>query len=51
MNFRQALKAAEKNIYIQAFRHCNYNQSKAAKELGVSRGTFRTKMKEWGILQ
>ena len=43
--YKQRLEDAEKTIYEEAFKVARYNQSKAAKLLGVSRGTFRTKMK------
>lgn len=48
--FKSELENAIKAVYMRAFMASNYNQLRAAKELGVSRGTFRTKMKEWGVL-
>ena len=50
-DFAQALENAEKQIYLQAYKYCNKNQSATAKALGVARGTFLTKMKRWGELK
>lgn len=51
VNFESELDAVVKGVYVKAFVACNYNQSKTAAALGVSRGTFRTKMKQWGLLK
>ena len=48
--FKTALEAAEQKIYMEAYEYTGRNQSVTAKLLGVSRGTFRTKLKEWGVL-
>lgn len=45
--FAAALQRAEAVIYQAAYHHTGYNQSVAAKLLGVSRGTFRSRLKEW----
>ena len=50
MIFKKALEKAERDIYVQAYKYYNYNQTAAAKALGVARGTFRSKMKQWGEL-
>lgn len=47
--FKQALESAEREIYLAAYEATGRNQSVAAKLLGVSRGTFRTKLKSWGV--
>lgn len=49
--FKNALEQAQRAVYLEAFKYNNYNQLAAAKSLGVSRGTFRTKMKQWGVLK
>lgn len=46
-SFSTALADAERVIYRDAYREVRYNQLQAAKLLGVSRGTFRTKMKHY----
>lgn len=48
--FKWALDAAEKEIYLAAYTSTGRNQKRAAELLGVSRGTFITRLKEWGIL-
>lgn len=50
-SFSEALEKAEKDIYIRAYKYHGENQTLAAKSLGVSRGTFITKMKKWGELK
>ena len=47
--FKTALTAAEQTIYMAAYEYTGRNQSVTAKLLGVSRGTFRTKLKSWGV--
>lgn len=47
--FEQALNEAEKTVYLAAYEAAGRNQVKAARALGVSRGTFRTKLKSWGV--
>lgn len=46
VDLKNVLELVEKEVYKQAMEMCKYNQSKAAKELGVSRNTFRTKLKQ-----
>lgn len=46
-DFSTSLKKAEATIYELALQESRYNQSKAAKSLGVSRGTLRTKVKQY----
>lgn len=45
--FDKALTEAEKYIYMTAFHENRFNQSATAKALGVSRGTFRTKLSRY----
>lgn len=45
--YEKALEEAERYIYMSAFHSTKYNQSKAAIALGVSRGTFRTKLNKF----
>jgi DNA-binding protein Fis len=42
-----AIKLVEKEVYLTAYKDSRYNQVKAAKALGVSRGTFRTRLAEY----
>lgn len=51
MNFKRALKKAERDIYIQAYKYHALNQAATAKSLGVARNTLRTKLKSWGVLK
>lgn len=44
---RAVLELAEKEIILIAMKTNKYNQSKAATNLGVSRGTLRTKLKQY----
>lgn len=46
-HYEEALEEAERYIYMSAFHSTKYNQSKAAIALGVSRGTFRTKLNKY----
>lgn len=48
--FAEALKYAEREIYFQSLRYHKYNQSAAARSLDVSRGTLRSKLKNWGYI-
>ena len=45
--FKQALEHAEREIFLRAYHHAKYNQVVTAKLLGVSRGTLRTRLKQW----
>lgn len=47
VDFAKYLENAEKSVYIKAYKYYKNNQTKAAKALGVARGTFITKMKRW----
>lgn len=47
--YKEALGAAEKEIYLAAYEWAGRNQSQTAKLLNVSRGTLITKLKEWGV--
>lgn len=47
--FKEALHTAEKEVYLKAYQYSGYNQAATAKLVGVSRGTARTKLKEYLI--
>ena len=48
--FKEALERAERDIYMEAYMYTGQNQSEAARLLGVSRTTLRTKLKKWESL-
>lgn len=41
------LEVVEPQIFAAVMRHCRNNQSEAARILGISRGTLRTKLKRY----
>lgn len=41
------LEEIETPLFRAVMEHCKYNQSKAAVMLGISRGTLRTKLREY----
>jgi transcriptional regulator with PAS, ATPase and Fis domain len=43
------LKTAERDLILQALRQCNWNKSKAARELEISRKTLLYRMGKYGI--
>ncbi|WML37386.1 sigma 54-interacting transcriptional regulator [Clostridium sp. OS1-26] len=43
------IKDQEKNIIVNALRHCNYNVSHAAKQLKICRATLYNKIKKYNI--
>jgi Fis family transcriptional regulator len=43
------MSAVEKPLLVAALEHSGYNQTKAAKALGLSRSTLRKKMDQYGI--
>lgn len=45
-----SLKDVEKNLIIQALQKTNYNQTKAARLIGISRDALRYKMQKFGLL-
>ncbi len=45
-----SLKDIEKNLIIQALEKTNYNQTKAARLIGISRDALRYKMQKFGLL-
>lgn len=53
MNFEEndslnsLLEESEKRVYAIAIERCKRNQSTCAKALGVSRGTLRTKLRQY----
>jgi transcriptional regulator with PAS, ATPase and Fis domain len=44
-----ALKAVERDLILQVLRQCNWNQSKAARQLDVSRKTLAYRIGKYGI--
>ena len=46
---QHTLSMAEREVYKAAYAVTSCNQTKAAKLLGVARGTFITKMKEYKL--
>lgn len=51
VDFAAELEKAERDIYVKAYKYHKQNQTLSAKSLGVARGTFLTKMKQWGELK
>ncbi|GAB4298593.1 MAG: hypothetical protein Kow0098_24040 [Ignavibacteriaceae bacterium] len=49
MNFEQIVKCLEYNLLSEALRKTNGNQTRAAKNLGLSLSTFRDKLKKHSI--
>jgi len=45
--YDMVLEQIEIPLYKAVIEHCGYNQSKATDMLGVSRGTFRKKLKKY----
>jgi DNA-binding NtrC family response regulator len=45
----QCLEAMERHLVTRVLRHCDGNQVRAAKTLGITRGTLRTKIRALGI--
>ena len=43
------ISAVEKPLFEKVLEHCGGNQTKAAMMLGINRGTFRKKLKQYGI--
>lgn len=41
------MELIEQPLFQAVMEHCKYNQSKAAKVMGISRGTLRTKLKQY----
>ena len=48
-NFKEALKKAEKGVYLAAYKFTGGNQSSTARLLGVSRGTAISKIRAFGL--
>jgi two-component system NtrC family response regulator len=44
-----ALEDVERNLILQALRHCNWNKSKAARQLDISRKTLVYRMRKYAI--
>jgi DNA-binding NtrC family response regulator len=47
---RHEVRALEQRRIVEALEQCGQNQVRAARELGISRGTLRTRMRELGLL-
>ncbi len=47
ITYKEAKKALDKYYFQGTMKECKYNQSKAAKKLGISRGTFRNKLEQY----
>jgi DNA-binding NtrC family response regulator len=47
---RHEVRELEQRRIVEALDLCGHNQVRAAKELGISRGTLRTRMRELGLL-
>ena len=45
------MREVETPLFSFILQHTNNNQSKAAKIIGINRGTFRTKLKKYGIIK
>ena len=48
-NFREKVEAFEKDLIVQALEKSGYNQSKAARALGLSERNLRYKMNKYGL--
>jgi two-component system NtrC family response regulator len=46
-----SLNAVERDLILQMLSRCNWNQSQAARELGISRKTLLYRMRKYGIQQ
>lgn len=44
------IEEIERQAFAQALRHCDGNVAKAAKALGVAKGTVYNKMRRYGLL-
>lgn len=45
--YELVLEEIEMPLFKAVMEHCKYNQSRAAAMLGISRGTLRTKLKQY----
>ena len=48
--YNMVLKEVELPLLEIVMKHCDDNQTKASKILGINRGTLRTKLKEHNLL-
>lgn len=48
--YQLVLSEVEKPLLETALKHADYNQSKAAKILGLSRSTLRKKLEQYGLV-
>ncbi len=49
--YNLVMREVETPLFNFILQHTKNNQSKAAKILGINRGTFRTKLKKYGIIK
>ncbi len=45
--YRLVMEEIETPLFKAVMEHCKYNQSRAALMLGISRGTLRTKLRQY----
>ncbi len=50
-NFKQKLAAFEKDLLLDALKKANFNQSEAARQLGISERNLRYKMAKYGLVK
>jgi two-component system response regulator HydG len=48
---RAEVRELEQRRVVEALERCRHNQVAAAKALGISRGTLRSRMRELGLLE
>ena len=48
--FKIVMSSVEEPLISISLKYCNFNQIKTAKMLGISRGTLRKKINEYGII-
>ena len=46
-----SMARAERELIVRALRECNNNQTRAARELGITRDVLRHRMKKYGLLE
>ena len=47
--YRMVMEEVERPLFECVMAHCGGNQTKAAKYLGLNRGTLRKKLKQYGL--
>jgi transcriptional regulator of acetoin/glycerol metabolism len=48
---RPILKTVERDLIVQALRQCNWNKSRAARQLEISRKTLLYRIRKYGIVR